>query len=152
MKIKSLIPIITSVILLIVLVVMACTPNAVPTPTATQTAPTPTQPAVSPSTPTPQTQIVYKDQTYNAVNPTGDFVPVQTKALAARLDTIDGKIIYVVQGEADPVIMPALIERLKKDYPKTTWNFYQPSSSFGLAAVDATMKAEAKGLIRGVGW
>jgi hypothetical protein len=86
------------------------------------------------------------------VNPAGDFVPVQTKALAARLDTIDGKTIYVVQGEADPVIMPALIEKLRKDYPKTTWNFYQPSSSFGLAAPDDTMKKEAKGLIRGIGW
>jgi len=86
------------------------------------------------------------------LNPQGSFIPVQTKALAPRLDTIEGKTIYVVQGEADPVIFPALIERLKKDYTKTTWVYYLPSSSFGITAVDDTMKADAKAAIRGNGW
>lgn len=82
----------------------------------------------------------------------GSFIPVQTKALAPRLDTLDGKTIYVVQGEADAVIFPALIARLQKDYTKTKWVFYSPSASFGITAVDDTMKADAKGAIRGNGW
>jgi hypothetical protein len=150
LKVKTIIPIATSVILAMMLTVTACTQAAAPTtPTSTQPPTTTTTPVVVP-TPTPQ--VIYKDTVYNALNPAGDFAPVQTKTLAARLTTLDGQLIYVVQGEADPVIMPALIDRLKKDYPKTNWNFYSPSSGFGLTAPDATMKADAKATIRGVGW
>jgi hypothetical protein len=90
--------------------------------------------------------------TYKCLNPQGDFIPVQTVALSPRLDTLNGKTIYVVQGEADPVIMPALFELLKKDYPSTTFVFYKPSSSFGESAVDTDTKADADATIRGIGW
>ena len=103
-------------------------------------------------TTTPTPVVAATDKVYNALNPQGSFVPVQTKAISPRLDTIDGKTIYVVQGEADAVIMPALIDRLKKDYPKTNWVFYSPSASFGITAVDDTIKADAKATIRGNGW
>jgi predicted esterase len=77
---------------------------------------------------------------------------VTIKPLAARLTTFDGKTIYIVQGEADPIIMPALNDRLRKDYQKTTWVYYQPSSSFGPTTPDDQTKAEAKAVIRGISW
>ncbi len=121
MKIKNLLPILTSVILAIVLAATACTQvNNTPIPPA----PTPTQQATVSNvvpTPTPTTTIVEVDKKYNVINPQGNFVPVQTKPLANRLDTLDGKTIWMCQSEADPVVMPALWDRLQKEYPKTTW-------------------------------
>lgn len=131
MKPKNLIPVLTSTILAIVLVVMACTQVAKPSPTTT---PTPTQAAATPTlTPTPSNTPQTVKETYNALDPTGIFVPVQTQGLAPRLDTIDGKTIYVCQGEADPVIMPALYKALVAKYPKTTFIYYD-RSDFGPTA------------------
>ncbi len=93
-----------------------------------------------------------EDKTYRALNPQGDFQPVETVSLAARLDTLNGKTIYIIQGEADPVIMPALAEALPRDYPNTTWVYYKPVSSFGDTRPDDTTKAEADAVIRGIGW
>jgi len=145
LKTRNLLALLATTILILVMVATSC---AAPTATAPEVTKTVNVTTTVTSTP----QAVATDKKYNCVNPSGNFVPVQTKSLAARPDTLDGKKIYVVQGEADPVIMPALIERLKKDYPKTTWEFYQPSSSFGLSAPDDTMKKDAQGLIRGIGW
>ena len=72
-------------------------------------------------------------------------------SLAARLDSIKGKVIYVNQGEADQVIMPALWDRLNKDYPDTTWKLIA-SSSFGPAAPEDEVKQTAKAVIRGNAW
>lgn len=161
MKAKTLVPVITSVFLTIVLVVMACTQAVAPkatTPTPAQQSTTTTTPIATPtSTPTPITQIVEKDKSYNVINPTGIFKPVQTQGLAPRLNTIDGKTIWVDGGEADPVIWPALIERLKKDYPKTTW-VYLVVSTYGPAAPEDEVlgkvagKNKADAVIRGNGW
>jgi hypothetical protein len=92
------------------------------------------------------------DKSWNALSPRGIQLPVQIKPLAPRLDTFDGKTIYIVQGEADPIIMPALNDRMQKDYPNTKWNYYQPSSSFGPTTPDDQTKAEAKAVIRGNSW
>ena len=147
MKRKNLIVLVPSVALIVAMVLTGCTGGTASTPTGTQA------PVV---TPTPQ--IIEKivevgtEKTYKSLNPQGDFIPVQTVALSPRLDTLNGKTVYVVQGEADPVIMPALFALLQKDYPNTTWVFYKPSSSFGESAVDADTKAVAKATIRGIGW
>ena len=93
-----------------------------------------------------------EDKTYRVVNPVGEFIPVETQPLAPRLDTIDDKTIYIIQGEADPVIMPALAEEMPRQYPNTTFVYYQPVSSFGPNAPDETTEAEADGIIRGNGW
>ncbi len=114
-----------------------------------------------PGTPNPTSlTTATKEKSYNCLNPVGVQPPVTISPLAPRLDTMDGKTIYVVQGEADPVIMPALYAALKDAYPKTFFNYYQPSSSFGSNAIDATTKAPAKAdgtgganaIVRGNGW
>ena len=86
------------------------------------------------------------------LNPTGEFVPVDIKPLAPRLDTIDGKTIYIIQGEADAHVMPYLAKLLPEKYPKTKWEYYDPLSSFGPTAPDDTVKKNAQAVIRGVGW
>jgi hypothetical protein len=150
LKTRNLIILFSSIFLVLLLLASGCTGAAPAATTSTPTTIQSTTPKPAPVTVTPSP--VIQDKTYNFINPQGSFIPVQTKALAPRLDKIDGKTIYVVQGEADPVIMPALIERLKKDYTKTNWVFYQPSSSFGITVADDTMKADAQGAIRGNGW
>jgi hypothetical protein len=162
----NLIPIATSIILALVLVIIACTQAAAPTtsnPTATATA-APTTTTKPTTTPTAITLAVVKDKTYRAMNPTGSFIPVQTKGLAPRLSTIEGKTIYVCQGEADPVIMPALYKALVAKYPKTTWIYYD-RSDFGPSAPgtggtatstgqpeDPDILKKVQGVIRGNGW
>ena len=146
MKKKGLILVVISTITIFTMFGLSCTPTVTPptlTPTVTVTVtPTPT------STPTP----IATDKKYNVLSPRGIQLPVTIQPLAARLDTLDGKTIYVVQGEADPVIMPALNDYLQKTYTKTTWVYYQPSSSFGPNTPDSTTIAEAKAIIRGNAW
>jgi hypothetical protein len=91
------------------------------------------------------------EKTYKVLNPQGDFIPVETKALAPRLTTFDGKTIWVSQTEADPVIMPALYARLQKDYPKTTWktNFAQVTSPVRLTADE---QKTCQAMIMGIAW
>jgi hypothetical protein len=91
------------------------------------------------------------DASYACLDPKGIQPPVQVSSLAARLDTIKGKTIYVNQGEADPIIMPAIWERVQKDFPDTTWK-YIFTSSFGPASPEAEVKADGKAVIRGISW
>ena len=105
-----------------------------------------------------------EDKEYRALNPQGLFIPVETKALAPRLDALNGKTIYVCQGEADPVIMPALYARLKADYPNTTWVYYDRSDfgpnvpgTGGTATStgqpeDPDILTKVQAVIRGIGW
>lgn len=127
------------------------TTGAATTTSKTTTGTTTTKPAAG-TTVTVTVTPAATDKTYKAVNPVGEFIPVQTRAISPRLDTLDGKTIYVIQGEADPVVMPGLYEKLTKDYPKTTWVFYNPVSSFGASTIEAEPKAKAQGIIRGNGW
>ena len=85
------------------------------------------------------------------MNPRGIQQPVQISALAARLDTIKGKVIYINQGEADPIIMPAIWERVQKEFPDTTWK-YIFTSSFGPPTPEDEVKATAKAVVRGISW
>jgi hypothetical protein len=148
---KSGLVLLVSAIAVLAMLVTSCT-QPQPTPTPTPTPIITSTPTITPTpTPTP-TPVQVGDKKYNALSPRGVQLPVTIQPLAARLDTIDGKTIYVVQGEADPVIMPALNDYLQKTYPKTKWIYYQPSSSFGPNTPDATTLAEAKAIIRGIAW
>jgi hypothetical protein len=156
MKIKSLLPLLVSMILILLLVATSCAPTAGPTKTVTVTTTVTATPAA--------TQQAAVKETFRAVNPAGLFIPVQTKALASRLNNIDGKTIYVCQGEADPIIMPALYKLLVKDYTKTTFLYYDRSDFGpnvpGSGAVasstgqpeDPDILKKVQGVIRGIGW
>jgi hypothetical protein len=147
---KKLIALTASVALVLVLVLSGCGgEEATPTPTATPTAtPTPTATAPPTATPTP----IPPEIEYNALSPRGIALPVEIESLAERIDTIDGKTIYIQQGEADPVIMPALYEYAQANYPNTTWVYYQPTSGFGPNNPDSEVRENADAAIRGIGW
>jgi hypothetical protein len=149
LKKVNVILLVTCVILAVALVVISCTQPSVPAATTQKPAVTSTPTATA--IPAPTTQVVVKDKTYRAVNPQGDFIPVQIKPLAPRLATLEGAVIYVNQGEADPIIMPALYARLQKDYPKTTWKFIAINGMGPTAPEDEVIK-NAKAVIRGNGW
>jgi len=97
-----------------------------------------------------------QDKVYKVLNPQGNYIAVETHGLAPRLDSLAGKNIFYYQSEANPVIMPVLLARLKKDYPTATWKFFETqgygvdtptddtNEVSGLKGVDAT--------IRGIGW
>ena len=150
MKRNGLIVLVASVALVLVMVLSGCGNGATPTPSGIAT-PTPTY---SGPTPTPRVEIqtVEVEKEYRAMNPAGIFIPVETVGLSQRLDSFDGKTIYVIQGEADPVIMPALAQELPREYPNGTFVYYNPSSSFGSSRPDDTTISEADAAIRGIGW
>jgi hypothetical protein len=147
----NLIPIITSVVLALVLVIMACG-QATQTPTSTTPTAAPSTTAKAPA-PAPATTTVTAevDKKYQCLSPQGIQLPVQISPLAPRLTTLDGNVIYVNQGEADPIIMPALWTRVQKDYPKATWKLIA-SNQFGSNTPEAEVLQTAKGVIRGISW
>jgi hypothetical protein len=98
---------------------------------------------------TPQTS--NQERSYNCLDPRGIQPPVQTSALAPRLQKLDDSTIYLNQGEADPIIMPALWKRVQKDYPKVTWK-YIASEGFGPSTLEADVKDTADAVIRGNAW
>ncbi len=153
MKKGSLLTICFTIISLLSITVIGCQPvTAAPTPTPTQPAATSTPTATPTPTPTPTPPAVVTDKKYNALSPRGVQLPVTITPLAKRPASIDGLTIYIVQGEADPVIMPALNDYLQKNNTKTTWVYYNPSSSFGPSSPDSTTLQNAKSVIRGNSW
>jgi hypothetical protein len=97
------------------------------------------------------------DKIYSVLNPRGIQPTVKYVGLSPRLTSLAGKTIVVDQGEADPVIMPALYDRLKATYPEVNW-IYTAVSSFGPEAVEADYydsvhkKPLVDAIIRGNAW
>ena len=104
------------------------------------------------------------EKMYKCLNPQGEYLPIETIALSERLDTLDNKIIYICQGEADPVIMPALYKMLQEEYPRTTWTYYDrsdfgpstpgtggPATSTGRPE-DPDILKKVDAVIRGIDW
>jgi hypothetical protein len=145
---RNLIVLMANIALVLALVLAGCNP-ATPTPTSSATpgataTPTPLETA----TPTPP---AVAELSYRCLNPFGTFIPVQTYPLAPRINSIVGKTICVNQGEADPVIMPALLKIVKEKYPTTKWTYIE-SSSFGESTPSADTLAGADAVMRGISW
>ncbi len=136
MKNTKLIILLVTVILILIMVIPGCTQKS---------------PTLSTTTGEQQSTTKVKDAIYRVLNPRGIAPKVDTKSLAPRLDTLDGKTIWISQAEADPVIMPALIERLKKEYTKTTWET-KVTSSTGPIELSADEMKKAQALIQGNAW
>jgi len=142
---------VASVALILAVVLTGCptTPSATPTGTATPTPSGTPKPSGTPTaTATPAGGV---DLSYNCLNPRGIMLPVMTVSLAERLDTLDGKEGWVNQGEADPIIMPALWEMVQERFPKTSWH-YIATSSFGPPSPETDVVSAADFVIRGNAW
>jgi hypothetical protein len=92
-----------------------------------------------------------QDKVYRVLNPTGVFVPVDCKACAPRLNSLAGKKILFYESEATNIILPTLLERLKKDYPTTTFDVVY-TEAFGESTPTDQQKTTYQAVIRGVGW
>lgn len=91
-----------------------------------------------------------KERIYKCLNPVGIQNPVDTFPLAPRLDTIDGKEIWLsICGEPDITI--ALEKRLKGDYPDVNWRIKKTYQTNAIPLTEEEMKT-ADGLVQGIAW
>ncbi len=91
-----------------------------------------------------------KEKVYRCMNPVGLKQPVNTFPLAGRLDSLDGKTIYI-SASGEPDIMIPLEERLRRDYPNVNW---EKKHTYGIDvdALSAQERKRADAVIQGVAW
>jgi hypothetical protein len=90
------------------------------------------------------------------LNPLGTPPPIKLKNMAPRLDTLDGKTIYIVDDGfvgGDNLLLE-MVDWFKANYPKTTIVFKRKGGG-GFDVEDpalwAEMKEKANGIIIGLG-
>jgi hypothetical protein len=90
------------------------------------------------------------------LNPLGTPPPIKLKNMAPRLDTLDGKTIYIVDDGfvgGDNLLLE-MVDWFKANYPKTTVVFKRKGGG-GFDVEDpalwAEMKEKANGIIIGLG-
>ena len=89
-------------------------------------------------------------EVYKCLNPVGMQEPVDTFPLAPRLNTLDGKEIYLsISGEPDITI--PLEKKLKMDYPNVNWKIKKTYTTGPVPLSDEERKT-CDGLIQGVAW
>jgi hypothetical protein len=88
---------------------------------------------------------------YKCLNPLGIQAPVDLHPLAPRIDTIDGKTIYVcINAGGDQDITIPLLKTLPADYPNVKW---QIKRQFGFSAeLTDEEKKNCDAMIAGVIW
>jgi hypothetical protein len=88
------------------------------------------------------------------VNPRGTPPPIRLVPMAPRLDTLDGKTIYVINIGFGDTFLPEVQKVMAEKYPKTTWIFRRKA---GRDYFDddpklwAEIKQKGNGMIMGVG-
>ena len=90
------------------------------------------------------------DKVYKCLNPVGIQSPIETFPLAPRLDTVEGKEIWLsITGEPDITI--ALERKLKMDYPNINW---RQKKTYGIVPVELSAEEmkTADGVIQAVCW
>lgn len=96
-----------------------------------------------------------KGQLITVLNPLGTAPALVLTPMAPRLDTLDGKTIYVVDVKfpASKPFFEELVKALQERYPKTTWVPVEKKGSYFDDDPDlwTKIKAEAHGMIILVG-
>ena len=92
-----------------------------------------------------------KGKVYKCLNPIGIQDPVEFFPLAPRLDTIDGKTIYLsINAGGDQDITIPLQKRLPAEYPNVNWKI---KTHFGFSSeLTEEEKKTADAQITGVIW
>ena len=89
------------------------------------------------------------------LNPLGTPPPIDLVPLSPRLDTLDGKIIYIVDAKfpASEQFGGELVKILRDRYPATTWLYKQKAGSYfdDDPALWAEIKQNGHGMIQYVG-
>ncbi|MFC1953601.1 hypothetical protein ACFLVZ_00975 [Chloroflexota bacterium] len=91
-----------------------------------------------------------KDKVYKCLNPVGIQEEVDTFPLAPRLNSLDGKTIYLsINGEPD--INIPLEKKIKSEYPNVNWKIKKSYMPAPVPLSDEEMKT-ADGLIETICW
>jgi hypothetical protein len=94
---------------------------------------------------TDQAQAAPAEQKITVLNPLGTPPPITLKPMAPRLDTLDGKTIYIVDdgfvGGAN--LLTQMVDWFAQHYPKTTVLFKRKGGG-GFEAEDPQLWAEIK--------
>lgn len=91
-----------------------------------------------------------QDRVYKCLNPVGNEVSVDIHPLAPRLNTLEGKEIWLsITGEPDITI--ALERRIRSDYPNINWKTKKTYTISPVELSEEEMKT-ADGLIQAVCW
>ncbi len=90
------------------------------------------------------------DKVYKCLNPVGIQGTIETFPLAPRLNTLEGKEIWLsITGEPDITI--ALERKLKRDYPNINW---RQKKTYGIVPVELSAEEmkTADGVIQAICW
>jgi hypothetical protein len=94
--------------------------------------------------------MIEQEKIFRCLNPVGVSIPVQTFPLAPRLNTLEGKTIYLsITGEPDITI--ALEKRLRSSYPDINWKTKKTYTTNPVELTDEEMET-CDGLIQAVCW
>jgi hypothetical protein len=96
-----------------------------------------------------------EEKKITVLNPLGQLPSIKLEPMAPRLDTLDGKTIYVVDVKfpASKVFGEELVKVLKERYPKTTWLYREKAKSYfdDDPALWAEIKEKGHGMIQFIG-
>jgi len=94
-----------------------------------------------------------QEQKISIVNPRGELPAIRLVPMAPRLDTLEGKTVYLIAVSFAVPLMPELQKLLSERYPRTTWVLKEKAGSY--FDDDPKLWAEAKeksnAVIMGVG-
>jgi len=79
------------------------------------------------------------------LNPRGAPPPIRLVPMAPRLDTLDGKTVYVIGVSFIEPVTTELFKLLQERYPKTTWIRKDKGGSFFDDAPQLWEEVKAKG-------
>jgi hypothetical protein len=91
-----------------------------------------------------------QEKVHKCLNPVGISIPVETFPLAPRLDTMDGKTIYLsITGEPDITI--PLEKVLRSRYPQVNWKTKKTYTIDPVRLSEEEIKS-CDGLIQAICW
>jgi hypothetical protein len=88
------------------------------------------------------------------INPRGTPPPIRLVPMAPRLDTLDGKTIYVINIGFGDTFLPEVQKVMAEKYPKTNWIFKRKGGRDYFEddpKLWAEIKEKGNGVIMGVG-
>ncbi len=91
-----------------------------------------------------------RDKVYKCLSPVGIQSSVETFPLAPRLNTLEGKTIWL-SSCGEPDITLALEKRLKSGYSNVNWKFKRTYITDPVPLTEEEMKT-CDGLIQAVAW
>jgi hypothetical protein len=102
-----------------------------------------------------QETAIATNQKFTVLNPLGTPPPIKLKQMAPRLNTLEGKTIYVVnQGYlGTDNLLKEMIVWLEKEYPKTKFVYKELGMSMGPQPppLFSEIKEKGDGMIMGLG-